>query len=93
MSGRHANITVQVQPNARYNQVLGFEGAILRVKIAAPPVMGKANRELINFLSQLIGVNKGSITIERGHTGRRKVIAIAGLDRDQIIERMKRLGA
>lgn len=93
MIERHANITVQVQPNARHNQALGFEDGILRVKIAAPPVKGKANRELVRFLSQLLGVSKGSITIERGLTGRRKVIAIAGLDRDQIIECIKRLGA
>jgi len=90
---RHANITVQVQPNAWHSQALGFEDGILRVKIAAPPVKGKANRELINFLSQLLGISKRSIKIERGLTSKRKVIAIDGLDRTQIIERIKRLGA
>ncbi len=81
-----------MQPNARRNEVLGFEGGVFHVKIAAPPVKGKANRELVLFLSQLIGVSKSSINIKSGLTGRRKVIAITGLDRDQIVERLKRSG-
>jgi len=85
---RQESITVQVQPNARRNEVLGFKDDILHVKIAAPPVKGKANRELIELLSQILGVSKGGITIERGITGRRKVIAIAGLDREQIVARL-----
>lgn len=93
MSERQESITIQVQPNARRNEVLGFEDGILHVKIAAPPVKGKANRELIELLSKLLGVSKGSISIERGITGRRKVIAIAGYDPDKIIERIKRSGA
>jgi uncharacterized protein (TIGR00251 family) len=88
LSERQESITIQVQPNARRNEVLGFEDGILHLKIAAPPVKGKANRELIEFLSQLLGVSKGSINIERGITGRRKVIAIAGLDREQIVARL-----
>jgi len=85
---RQVNIAIQVQPNARRNEALGFEDGILHVKIAAPPSRGKANRELVKFLSQLIGVSKGCISIERGLTSRRKIIAIAGLDRDRILERL-----
>jgi len=88
LSERQESITIQVQPNARRNEVLGFEDGILHLKIAAPPVKGKANRELIELLSKLLGVSKGSINIERGITGRRKVIAIAGLDREQIVARL-----
>ena len=93
MSERQAYITIQVQPNARRNEALGFRDGILYVKIAAPPVKGEANRELVKFLSQLIGVSKGSINIKSGHTGRRKVIIFTGLDGDQIIERIKPSGA
>ena len=82
-----------MQPNARRNEVLGFEDGILRVKIAAPPVKGKANKELVLFLSQLIGVSKSSINIKSGLTGRRKVITVTGLDRDQIVERLKLSGS
>ncbi|MGB2798609.1 MAG: DUF167 domain-containing protein [Dehalococcoidia bacterium] len=88
MSQNQTNITVQIQPNAKRNEVLGFEDGVLRVKIAAPPVRGKANKELIDFLSGLLGVNKSSITIEKGVTSRRKVIAIEGLSQAQILQRL-----
>ena len=47
MVEHQVRITVQVQPNARVSEVLGFEDGILHVKIAAPPVKGKANKGLI----------------------------------------------
>jgi len=83
-----AKITVHVQPNARRNEVVGFEDGVLRVKIAAPPVKGRANRELIEFLSQLLGVSKGSVTIEKGATSRSKVIGVSGLSQDDILNRL-----
>ncbi len=83
-------ISVQVHPNASRNEVVGFEDGVLRVKIAAPPVKGKANRELIDFLSKRLGVSKRSITIEKGLTSRRKVIAIEGLSEAEVTERLTR---
>ena len=77
-----------MQPNARRNEVLGFEDGVLRVKIAAPPVKGKANKELIDFLSQLLGVSKSNINIDKGLTSRRKVIAIKGLSQAEILQRL-----
>ena len=88
MSQNHSTIAVQVQPNARRNEVLGIEDGVLHLRIAAPPVKGKANKELIAFLSQLLGVSKGSVMIEKGLTSRRKVVAIEGLDRAKILERL-----
>jgi uncharacterized protein (TIGR00251 family) len=88
MSQLRTTVTLHVQPNAKRNEVLGFADDTLRLKIAAPPVKGKANKELIDFLSNLLGIGKGAITIEKGLTSRTKVVAIAGLDRDRIIERL-----
>jgi uncharacterized protein len=88
MSQSQARINVQVSPNARHNEVVGFESDILKVKVAAPPLQGKANKELIKFLSQTLKVSRGSITIERGLTSRNKIIAIAGLDRTEIAKRL-----
>ena len=89
MRQQRTTITLHVQPNARRNEVLKLEDSVLHVRVAAPPVKGKANRELIDFLSQSLEVSKGSITIEKGFTSRTKVVAIAGIDREGI---MKRLG-
>ncbi len=78
-------IAVRVQPNASQNQVLGFKDGVLYVRIAAPPIKGKANQELIKFLSNILGVSKSSLTIEKGMTGKRKVIGIRGLTQDQVM--------
>lgn len=79
---------MQVQPNARRNEVLGFADGVLRLRIAAPPVKGKANRELTAFLSQLLDISKDCISIEKGETSRRKVVAIKELTEAQVLERL-----
>jgi uncharacterized protein (TIGR00251 family) len=78
-------IVVRVQPNASQNQAQGFKDGVLYVRIAAPPVKGKANQELIKFLSDILGVSKSNLTIEKGMTGKRKVICISGLTQDQVM--------
>lgn len=86
MKEERARLTVQVQPNASVNRVVRFEEGVWHLRIAAPPVKGKANRELIKFLSDTLGVSKGSITIEKGHTSRRKVIMVEGVTDEMIGE-------
>lgn len=88
MSQNQTKIAVHVQPNARRNEVLGFEDGVLRVKIAAPPVKGKANKELIEFMNRLLGVSKSSVTIEKGATSRSKVIGVSGLSQAEISNRL-----
>jgi len=88
MSGSEARISLRVYPSAARSEVVGFTEGVLQVKVAAPPVKGKANRELIALLSQALGVAKGTLTIIKGHTSRSKVIAIDGLSREDIIERL-----
>ena len=86
--GSEARISLRVYPNALRNEVLGSTEGVLRVRIAAPPLKGKANRELITFLSRLLGVGKSRIDIIRGHTTRNKVIAISGLSQEDIMKRL-----
>jgi uncharacterized protein (TIGR00251 family) len=81
-------ISLRVQPDAARNEVVGFAGDILRVRVAAPPVQGKANRELVDFLSHVLRVNKSRVTILRGQATRNKVIAVAGLTREEITRRL-----
>lgn len=77
-------ILVQVHPGAKKNQILRFEGGIWHLKIAAPPVEGKANKELIEFLSKTLGVSKSRITIEKGATIRRKLIVVEGMTEAEV---------
>ena len=81
-------ISVQVHPNAVRTGVVGITGGVWRVTVSAPPVKGKANRELVSFLSRLLGVSKSQIDIIRGHTSRNKVIAITGLSQEDIEKRL-----
>ena len=60
----------------------------MRVRIAAPPVRGKANRELLSFLSQFLGVSQSSLAIIRGHTSRNKTVAVSGLSQEEILRRL-----
>jgi uncharacterized protein (TIGR00251 family) len=88
ISGREIRILLHVHPNASRNEVVGFSGGVLRVKIAAPPVRGKANKELVAFLSQILGVSKGALTIIHGRASKNKVLAIGGMSREQIMKRL-----
>ncbi len=81
-------ISLRVQPNASRCEVVGFTNNVLQVRVSAPPVKGKANNELIDFLSQLLGVSKSRIGIARGHTTKDKVMSISGLSREDIMKRL-----
>jgi len=79
---------LRVHPNAPRNEVAGFSGGVLRVRVAAPPVKDKANKELVAFLSQILGVSKSALTIIKGRASKNKVIAIDGLSQEQIMKRL-----
>jgi uncharacterized protein len=84
-------LTVHVQPNAGNNRLVDFKEGILRVKISASPVEGKANRELVDFLSDCLGIRKSDINIEKGFTGRNKVITISGFGHEKLVRILKEL--
>jgi len=77
-------IRVQVHPNARCNELQGEKDGIWFLKIAAPPVRGRANQELVKFLGDVLRISKSDLEIEKGLTGRRKLIAISGLSLEQV---------
>ncbi len=72
---------VKITPNARTSEVLGWEddpvrGKVLRVRIAAPPVEGKANAALRSFLAKWLGLPKSKVFLENGDTSRIKTFSI-----------------
>ncbi len=88
MSSIRARISLRVQPNAPRSEAVSLADGVFKIRIAAPPVEGKANRELIAFLSQKLGISKSSVTIVRGHTSRNKIIDIDGLSLEDITKRL-----
>jgi uncharacterized protein (TIGR00251 family) len=73
-----------IQPGASKSEIIGPYNNCLKIKIAAPPVDGKANDEIIAFLSQKLKIPKKNIEILRGETGRKKCVEINDLDPDDL---------
>lgn len=71
-------LQIKVTPNASKNEILGFEGEVLRVKIKGVPEKGKVNKELIKFLAKEFQVAQSEIQILSGKTSRNKKIKIEG---------------
>ena len=72
-------IRVRVQPRASRTEVVGEHDGALRIRIAAPPVDGEANAELVRFLAKRLGVAKSRVRIVAGETGRMKSVEVAGV--------------
>ncbi|KQW38856.1 DUF167 domain-containing protein [Rhizobacter sp. Root404] len=69
-------LAVSVQPNAKRTAADGLHDGTLRVRLGAPPVDGKANQLLIDWLAGELGLPKRAVTLVRGDTSRRKWLAI-----------------
>jgi hypothetical protein len=67
-------------PRAAATAVAGRHGDALKIRIAAPPVEGAANQELIRFLAAQLGVSRNAITITSGASSRRKTVIVSGLE-------------
>lgn len=69
-------IDVRVQPRASRSEIAGTFGERLRVRLQAPPVDGRANAALVEFLAETFGVPRAAVTIEHGLSGRDKRVRI-----------------
>jgi uncharacterized protein (TIGR00251 family) len=81
-------IDVIVVPKASRTEVTGVHEGRLRIRLAAPPVDGKANRELIKGMSKLLRAKKTDIDLIRGQTSRRKVLRIRELSPATVLKRL-----
>jgi uncharacterized protein (TIGR00251 family) len=70
-------LTLHVQPGAARTEVAGLHGDALKIRLAAPPVEGRANAALTRYLAEAFGVAVRNVVIERGDTSRRKVVRIS----------------
>jgi hypothetical protein len=82
-------LTIRLTPNASRDEVIGrTDDGAFRVKVQSPPVEGAANRRLIRFLAERLGVSKSRIRIVSGDKSREKALEIEG-DEQDIIRRME----
>ncbi len=69
-------LALHVQPGAKRTVVAGLHGDALKIRLAAPPIEGKANAELLRFLAAAFGVPLARVALVRGETSRRKTVRI-----------------
>ena len=73
-------LELKIIPNAPRNEIVGWLGTALKLKVHAPAVEGKANDELIDFLAEKLGVHRRSVILLRGDKSRQKMVQIEGPD-------------
>ncbi len=87
MGEKNANraiIRIKVLPRSSSNQIMGREEGVFKVKLTAPPVEGKANKALKEFLAKRLGLPKRDVKIVSGERSRLKSVLIHGLSPREI---------
>lgn len=77
-------IPVRAQPRASRSELAGEYDGALKVRLAAPPVEGEANRELVRFMAKLLGVPKSAVRVASGETGRNKMVEVEAVSVDDV---------
>jgi len=86
--GPPATLQVRVMPRARRNAVQREPDGIWRIRLVAPPVEGKANAALVEYLAARLAVPRRAVQIVAGAKSRDKLVSIDGLTADEIAARL-----
>lgn len=84
-------LAVQVAPNARQSEVAGMSDGLLRIRLQAQPIEGRANLELTRFLASRLGLPKSAVTVVQGMSARRKTVELRleqDLSQEQVLARL-----
>ena len=79
VKGDTVRFEVHARPRAKKSKVMGVREGRLDVSLAAPPVDGAANAELVATLAKALGVSKSQVELVRGETGRTKLVEVRGV--------------
>ncbi len=85
VDGPSATVSVRVIPRSSKEGVAGFEGGVVRIRLNAPPVEGKANDALVRFLAKALGVPRSRVTLVTGERGRSKIVRVSGVTREDLM--------
>lgn len=75
---------VRLQPRASRNEIVGLQGAALKVRVTAPPVEGMANESLLELISSAFGISRRSVCIVSGSASRTKVVEVKGVSLEAV---------
>ncbi|MDO8683876.1 MAG: DUF167 domain-containing protein [Armatimonadota bacterium] len=79
-----AILKIRLTPRGSKNEILGWEGDTLRVKVTAPPVEGAANKACVDFIAERLGIKRGQVSIVAGDKSREKTLRITGMSEDEV---------
>lgn len=77
-SGETITLALHIQPGAKRNEMAGLHGGALKIRLAAPPIEGRANEALLKFIAESFDVPLRQVELKQGGQSRHKVVAIAG---------------
>ncbi|HLA34390.1 MAG TPA: DUF167 family protein [Rhodocyclaceae bacterium] len=73
-------LRLHIQPGAKTTAVVGLHGDALKIRLAAPPVDGKANARLLGFLAEQLATPASQLELTSGHSSRAKRVHVRGID-------------
>lgn len=79
---------IKVLPGAKASRVVGEHGSQLKVAVAAPPVDGKANEALLNWLAKALGVRRANLKLLSGQSSRDKRVSVNGVTALEVVQRL-----
>lgn len=79
---------LHVQPGGKKSEILGEHDGALKIRVQAPPVEGKANAAVIEFVAEILAVPRSRVTLIRGEKSRHKVVEIEGLTRAEALAKL-----
>ncbi len=82
-------IRVRVQPGAKKRGVVAYEAGVLRLKVSAPPLEGRANEAVAKVVAELLGVRRSKVSLVRGERSREKTLRVEGLSQDVAEARLR----
>jgi uncharacterized protein len=82
------DLAIRVQPRAKRTEIAGERGGAVVIRVAAPPVDGKANDAVRRLIAQRLGVPRSAVEIVRGESARDKLVRIEGLSADEARTRL-----
>ena len=82
-------LKLYVQPKASKSRLIGLHDGRLKIAIAAPPVDGKANKQMLKFLATTLGIANRDLVLKSGAQSRRKQVVVHSLDADTVRTRIE----
>jgi uncharacterized protein (TIGR00251 family) len=82
-------LRVRLTPRSSADALIGWNEGLLRARVTAPPIDGRANAALTNLIARSLGVPRSSVGIVGGATARDKTVAVAGLTYDEAAARLQ----